>query len=179
MDYQRKYFLTIIHPLRFPRTASPKAARRRSWAARWSCTTRRSSAWGTSPSSAAGTHAVTRVPATRVLAQVWLHDDGVPGVLVRQWRLLVPGLGPGLLLPLLQLPGRHHPRHHQPGPLLLQPRPDRHLHLLRGEPSPGHQATTSSTSSVQGFRLEGKPVLTCGKDGGWDAVLPRCVAKKV
>ena len=33
---------------------SPKAARRRSWAARWSCTTRRSSAWGTSPSSAAG-----------------------------------------------------------------------------------------------------------------------------
>ena len=48
------------------------------------------------------------------------------------------------------------------------------------EVSPALVTTTpTTTSSVQGFRLEGKPVLTCGKDGGWDAVLPRCVAKKV
>ena len=31
----------------------------------------------------------------------------------------------------------------------------------------------------QEFRLEGKPVLTCGKNGAWDAPIPTCVAKKI
>ena len=30
-------------------------------------------------------------------------------------------------------------------------------------------------SCLPGFRLEGKPVLTCGKRGRWDAPIPRCV----
>ena len=31
----------------------------------------------------------------------------------------------------------------------------------------------------QEFRLEGKPVLTCGKNGNWDSPIPTCVAKKI
>ena len=33
---------------------------------------------------------------------------------------------------------------------------------------------TVEYSCLQGFRLEGKPVLSCGKRGRWDAPVPRC-----
>ena len=36
---------------------------------------------------------------------------------------------------------------------------------------------TVKYNCAQGYRLEGKPLLTCGEDGSWDAGVPQCVKK--
>ena len=73
--------------------------------------------------------------AGQVPLRAWLHDLGLPGLLVWGGRELVPSLEQDLLSPSLHLPGRHHPRQHQPSPLLLQA--GRHCAVLL---SPGLEA---------------------------------------